>query len=85
MANDLVESGKLVGASRQTVEALLGQPMYDWTSEGYTWMHYDLVHQSVFPAGSFFLPKFLFMNVDTWALDVGFKGEHVVKVEIRST
>lgn len=85
MANDLVNSGKLLGMAASEVKSLLGTPTSEDYVSGELWIGYDLVSQKQFPAGCLLLPSFLFMNSDTWLLEVRVRGEKVTAVKIRFT
>jgi len=85
MANDLVRSRRLIGATAESVRDLLGPPLYEDSAEGSTCLHYDLVHQRAAPAKCLLLPRFLFWNIDTWALDVQCRDGRVTFVKIRET
>src|SRR5688572_25644816 len=56
MANDLVESGRLIGKSKSEVKELLGLPTSEYAIGPVTSIEYELVTQRSFPAGFFLLP-----------------------------
>ena len=85
MANDLLCSRKLIGATPDQVRKLLGEPKYEEPVQGVILLNYDLIHQSVFPAKGFLLPRFLFMNTDTWLLEIRCTNGRVVTAKIIST
>src|SRR5690242_18735713 len=85
MANDLVRSGKLLGMGEAEVRSLLGAPTSEDRVAGELWIGYDLASQRQFPAGCFLLPSWLFMNSDTWLLEVRLKDEKLRTVKIRFT
>src|SRR6266853_4187302 len=70
MANDLVRSGCLMGKSEREVRELLGQPSSEDRSGTEVRVGYDLIAQRRFPARCFLLPSFLFLNMDTWLLEI---------------
>lgn len=85
MANDLVSSGALTGVDEGKVLRLLGSPDRRYRGAIGQVLTWDLVSQDALPAGSWFLPKRLFMNVDSWALDVEFLNGRTRSARIRST
>lgn len=85
MANSLVRSGRLKGMPEAEVRSLLGQPSSVDTIGGFTLIGYDLVPQRNFPARCCLLPKSLFMNTDTWLLEIQCQAGRVTATRIRST
>lgn len=85
MANQLVRSRTLIGTSENDLRKLLGKPDWEYAVGSAMRLSYDLVPQRSFPARSAFLPTRLFLNTDTWALQVECKTGTVVMVKIRST
>ena len=85
MANDLVRSGRLLGKTGQEVKALLGQESSGDYLDTRAFIGYDLVSQRQFPAKCFLLPSFLFLNTDSWLLEVELEQGTVTRVKIRHT
>jgi hypothetical protein len=85
MANDLVRSRLLLSLSEAEVRALLGEPTGVDQVGDVRWLGYELVHQRHFPAKCFLVPSFLFMNTDTWLLQVRCEKGRVKAVGIRFT
>ena len=85
MANDLVWSRRLLGKTEQQVKELLGQQSSEDHLNMRTLIGYDLVSQRQFPANCFCLPSFLFLNTDTWLLEIEVEHRTVKRVKIRST
>jgi hypothetical protein len=85
MANDLVRSRRLVGRTEQAVRDLLGPESSQDQIGARTLIGYDLVPQRQFPARCFLLPSFLFLNTDTWLLEVELDHGTVTRVTIRFT
>jgi hypothetical protein len=85
MANDLVRSGRLLGKTAREVKELLGQQSSEDHLGTKTLIGYDLVSQRQFPAKCFLLPSFLFLNTDTWLLEVEAEHGKVKRVKIRFT
>jgi hypothetical protein len=84
MANGIVSSGKLLGMDEEGVRSLLGDPMVEQTPRG-RFLMYELTPQRTFPSKSFLLPNSLFMNIDTWMLEIRCESGKVKGVRIRST
>jgi hypothetical protein len=85
MADNLVRARHLIGKSEQDVRDLLGKP----SSEDHHGMEiligYNLVSQKDLPARCKFLPDFLFLNMETWLLEIQVEDGVVKAVRIRFT
>ncbi len=85
MANDLVHSKLLIGKTEGEVRALLGAPHSEDHIREEIWLGYDLVPQRSFPSRCFLLPGFLFMNSDTWLLEIRCEKGRARHVKVRFT
>ena len=85
MANDLVQSKRLVYASESDLRSLLGRPGIEETNGTVKRLCYDLTSQRVMPAKCLLIPYYLFFNTDTWELEVQCENGKVKKARIRST
>jgi hypothetical protein len=85
MANDLVSSRRLLGKTEQEAREMLGKASSEDHLDASLLIGYDLVSQRQFPAKCCLLPSFLFLNSDTWLLEVEIKGGAVKGAKIRFT
>ena len=85
MANDLLDSRKLLGLSESAVRELLGKASSEYYNQGSHFLGYELIHQRAFPATCFPLPRSFFMNTDTWLLEIRFLNGRVISARIIST
>ncbi len=85
MANDLIASGKLLGTPEKDIRALLGEPASEDRIGSKLLLGFELVSQRQFPTKPWFLPNVLFLNTDTWLLEVTISEGKAVKATIRHT
>jgi hypothetical protein len=85
MANDLVKSQLLLGKTEEEVRTLLGKPSAEDSNGAAIFISYDLVPRRSFPASCALLPSFLFLNTDTWLLEIHCERGKVEETRIRST
>lgn len=85
MANGLIRSKRLQSATRQDVVELLGPPTFEKFSDGRGQLDYELVSQRELPAKCLLLPSHLFVNTDTWKLEIRFDNGRVKTAKIRPT
>jgi hypothetical protein len=85
LANDLVRSGLLLSRTQEEVRLLLGKPTLEGVVGSELRLGYELTPQRQFPAGCVLLPRSLFINADTWALELRFVNGRVTIARIRYT
>jgi hypothetical protein len=85
MANDLLRSKLLLGKTEREVRNLLGSPTSQDPDGADMVIGYDLISQRRFPSGCALLPSSLFLNTDTWLLELQCERGRVIAVRIRST
>lgn len=85
MANYLVRKGILQGLTQQTVIDMLGLPDRVWTQDDVVYLAFELCPQSAFPARSKVFPGFVFLNIDSWALEIVIQRSKVAQVRVKGT
>lgn len=85
MANGLIRSKRLHFTTRREVIDLLGPPTFEKFADGRGRLAYELASQRELPAKCVLLPSHLFMNTDSWELEIRFENDRVESVRIRPT
>lgn len=85
LANGLVFSRKIIGKTEAEVRAMLGQTDSEYNDGNALFLGFELIAQKQMPAKSCLLPAVLFLNTDTWLLEVKLVNGQVVSVRIIHT